>query len=77
VRTMNKFAVDVTAEDFCFVSAILSAEIDKFQAIGDSERARRLIAIGKWIASEWLALAEDRALLAHQLLHGPQLTDDP
>jgi hypothetical protein len=77
MRPMNKYAADVAAEDFVLFDGVLEAEIERAQAIGDGELARRLIAVGAWIAEEWLRLAEDRATLARQLLSGPQLTDDP
>jgi hypothetical protein len=75
MRPMNKCAADIIAEDFVLFDAILEAEFDRSQAIGDSERARRSIAIGKWVSEEWLRLADERASLARQLLNGPQLTD--
>ena len=70
MRPMNRIAPDITAEDFVLFTRILDADVDKFQTLGDGERARRLIAVGAWVSQEWLMLAAARASLARKLLDG-------
>lgn len=66
--TMNEYAADISAQDYVTFDRILTAEVAKFEALGDSETAQRLFTIGGWIAWEWRLLAAARASLAD---HGP------
>jgi hypothetical protein len=67
---MNEYAADVTAQDYAIFDRVLSAEVAKFEALGDSETARRLFTIGAWVAREYLMLAAARKSLGDQLLNG-------